>query len=147
MEHSFILTPTTWIGEGKIQLNMFEDELNFITKWDASLCNSQGFIECVQEIQIKGLSEIMHNQFSFFEISNNQFGIELENVALGKVTGKGIINEKVIAWEFRIANLGFEGFEFYERQKDDSYLMRAEYSTADQFRTVISGKIWPQKNV
>ena len=42
-------------------------------------------------------------------------------------------------------DLGFEGFEFYEKQKDDSYLMRAEYSTTDQYRTLIIGKIWEHK--
>ena len=69
----------------------------------------------------------------------------LENEALGKVQGKGLISEKVIAWEFRMQDIGFEGFEFYEKLDDKNYLMRAEYATADQFRTVINGKIWKQK--
>ncbi|HSX04704.1 MAG TPA: hypothetical protein VLG76_08260 [Rhabdochlamydiaceae bacterium] len=144
-DHIFILSPTSWIGEGKIQLNMFHEELNFLTRWDANNKDSGGSIECIQEIQIKGLSDIMNNQFSIFNLTPNGFEIELENMALGKIAGKGIITSKLIAWEFRVPHLGFEGFEFYEKQKDESYLMRAEYSTTDQYRTLITGKIWQHK--
>lgn len=143
-EHPFLLYPNRWLGEGKIQLNLFEDELAFVTKWESSFKTPQGNIECVQEIQIKGLSDVMHNQFSLFNMNPNGFQIELENLALGKVVGKGILTDKLIAWEFRVPDLSFEGFEFYEKQKDGSYLMRAEYSTSDQYRTLIVGKIWQQ---
>lgn len=145
LNHNFILSPNSWIGEGKIQLNMFHEELNFLTRWDAAHKDTEGLIECNQEIQIKGLSDIMNNQFSIFNVTPTTFEIELENMALGKIGGKGIITDKLIAWEFRVPHLGFEGFEFYEKQKDDSYLMRAEYSTSDQYRTLIIGKIWQHK--
>lgn len=121
---------------------MVEEELGFFTRWNAAHKDSSGRIECIQEIQVKGLSDIMLNQFSFYDVSPTTFAIELENQALGKVVGTGVISEKVIAWEFRVLELGFEGFEMYEKQTNDLYLMRAEYSTADQFRTVIQGKIW-----
>ena len=140
--HSFILEPSSWLGEGKIQLSMVEEELGFCTRWNVSLPDATGKIECVQEIQVKGLSDVMFNQFSFYDVSPSTFVVELENQALGCVVGTGIINEKVIAWEFRVEDLGFEGFEFYEKQSDDSYLMRAEYATTDQFRTVITGRVW-----
>jgi hypothetical protein len=140
--HSFILQPSAWLGEGKIQLSMVEEELGFFTRWNIPSPDSTGKIECVQEIQVKGLSDVMFNQFSFYDVSPSTFVIELENQALGRVVGTGIINEKVIAWEFRVEDLGFEGFEFYEKQADDSYLMRAEYATTDQFRTVITGRVW-----
>jgi hypothetical protein len=143
--HSFILKPDSWLGEGKIQLNMVEEELRFFTRWNISPQNPEGKIECLQEIQVKGLSDIMMNQFMLSDLSSGEFAIELENQALGKVVGKGLINDKVIAWEFRVPEIGFEGFEFYEKLDDESYLMRAEYSTADEFRTLIQGKIWKQK--
>jgi hypothetical protein len=44
-----------------------------------------------------------------------------------------------------VEEIGFEGFEFYEKQDDKNYLMRAEYATTDQFRTLIQGRLW-QKN-
>jgi hypothetical protein len=142
--HPFILTPSSWLGEGKIQLSMVEEELAFFTRWNVAQKDETGKIECIQEIQVKGLSEIMQNQFIFYDLASGTFTLDLDNPALGKVTGTGLITDAVIAWEFRAVELGFEGFEFYERQKDDSYLMRAEYSTSDQFRTIIQGKVWKQ---
>ncbi len=143
-QHPFILTPAKWLGEGKIQLNMVEEELAFYTRWNISQRDDTGKIECVQEIQVKGLSDIMLNEFAFFDLAPGKFSVDLENPALGKVTGSGLITDNVIAWEFRANDLGFEGFEFYEKQPDGTYLMRAEYATADQFRTLIKGKVWKQ---
>ncbi len=140
--HSFILTPSNWLGEGTIQLNMVDEELGFFTRWNVPNRDAIGRIECTQEIQVKGLSDIMINQFAFFDLSSPNFSIELENQALGKILGSGLVNDKVIAWEFRIPDIGFEGFEFYEKESDTSYLMRAEYATRDQFRTLIQGRLW-----
>jgi hypothetical protein len=142
--HPFLLTPSAWLGQGRIQLNMVAEELSFVTKWNVSEPDPEGRIECIQEIQVKGLSDVMHNQFNIFDMNSGEFLIELENDALGKITGKGLINEKIIAWEFRIEEMGFEGFELYEKQDEQNYLMRAEYATADQFRTLIQGKVWKQ---
>lgn len=144
-QHAFILAPSSWIGEGKIKLNMVDEELGFVTRWTVADRDPTGKIECVQEIQVKGLSDIMHNQFFFSHMTPSSFKVELENQSLGKVEGSGIINDKVIAWEFRLTDIGFEGFEFYEKQEDGSYLMRAEYATDDQFRTIIQGKVWKPK--
>jgi len=140
--HKFILSPSSWLGEGKIQLNMVEEELGFFTRWNVSQKSNDGKIECVQEIQVKGLSDIMHNQFLFFDLNPGTFSIELDNPSVGKISGKGLITDKVIAWEFRANQVGFEGFEIYEKQLDDSYFMHAEYSTSDQLRTTIKGKVW-----
>ncbi len=142
--HHFLLTPNAWLGEGKIQLNMVEEELAFVTRWKVSPRDEAGKIECLQEIQVKGLSEVMLNQFLLYDLTPGTFVIDLDNPALGKVTGTGIINDKVIAWEFRAPDVGFEGFEFYERESPESYVMRAEYATSDQFRTTIKGKVWKQ---
>jgi len=142
--HPFLLTPSSWLGQGRIQLNMVDEELSFVTKWNVGNCDSEGRIECIQEIQIKGLSDVMHNQFNIFDVNCGEFQIQLENDALGKVSGKGLINEKIIAWEFRVEDMGFEGFELYEKQNEQNYLMRAEYATADQFRTLIQGNVWRQ---
>jgi hypothetical protein len=145
MTHAFLLAPGLWIGQGKIQLNMVAEELTFFTRWSSGLPDAKGRIESLQEIQVKGLSDIMHNQFALYNFTSGEFVIDLENQALGKIIGKGIINDKVIAWEFRIEEMGFDGFEFYEKIDEKNYLMRAEYATSDQFRTLIEGKIWQQE--
>jgi hypothetical protein len=142
--HQFLLTPATWLGQGKIQLNMVSEELGFFTRWNVSNVDGAGRIECIQEIQVKGLSDIMHNDFLIHNLTGGEFSIDLENQALGKVSGKGLVNDKLIAWEFRVEEIGFEGFELYEKQDDKNYLMRAEYATSDQFRTLIQGRLWQQ---
>ena len=143
-KHPFILKPGHWLGEGKITLSMMEEnELAFFTRWKVPLADETGRIDALQEIQISGLSDVMHNQFAFYDLSRQSFCIELENQSIGKVVGQGLINKEIIGWEFRLGHLGFEGFEFYEAaDQPDTYLMHAEYSTSDDFRTVIHGKIW-----
>lgn len=140
--HSFLFHPKKWLGEGKINLSMVEEELDFFTRWNMGTLDSEGKIPAFQEVQIKGMNDIMHNQFLIKDLSTSQFTIELANAALGTIVGKGIIKEDLVAWEFRENEIGFEGFEFYERQPDGTYLMRAEYATPDQYRTIIRGKIW-----
>src|SRR5579862_7421366 len=143
--HPFLLQPSAWLGQGKIQLNMVSEELGFFTRWNAETVDGNGRIECLQEIQVKGLSDIMHNEFLIYNLNaSGEFSIDLENQALGRITGTGLINEKVIAWEFRVIEIGFEGFELYEKQDENNYLMRAEYATNDQFRTLIQGRLWKQ---
>ncbi|MCB1115361.1 MAG: hypothetical protein KDK71_02730 [Chlamydiia bacterium] len=142
MKHPFILKPGAWLGEGKITLSTVEEELPFYTRWNVSP-GDKGRIESKQEIEISGVPDLMQNQFAFFDLSEKAFAIELENQSLGKVVGKGLINNCLIGWEFRLDHLGFEGFEFYEKSElPDTYLMHAEYATNDDFRTVIHGKIW-----
>lgn len=143
-QHEFLLSPSSWMGQGKIKLNMVAEELVYFTRWDIGNPDAAGRIGCFQEIQIKGLSDIMHNQFTIYNLNSGEFAIDLENQALGKIVGKGVINEKIIAWEFRIEEMGFDGFEFYEKIDEKNYLMRAEYATSDQFRTMIEGKVWKQ---
>lgn len=143
-QHQFLLKAGTWLGQGNIQLNMVSEELGFFTRWNVSNIDGEGKIECVQEIQVKGLSEVMHNAFLIRNFNEGEFAVDLENQALGKISGKGLISDKVIAWEFRVPEIGFEGFELYEIQEDQTYLMRAEYASSDQFRTLIQGRVWQQ---
>lgn len=141
-EHTFLFESKKWLGEGTIKLSMSDEELRFYTRWNLGKLDPDGRIPAFQEVQISGVDDAMHNQFLITDLTNTHFNIELENAALGRITGKGIIKENLIAWEFRNKEIGFEGFEFYERQEDGSYLMRAEYATPDHFRTIIRAKIW-----
>jgi hypothetical protein len=140
--HDFILKRNSWIGEGNITLNMVEEDLSFYTKWQVADNDTSGKISAVQEIQISGISENMRNELTFYDFTPKSFMIEMENLNIGKVVGKGVFDEKLIAWEFRDNELNFEGFESYYLQDDGSYLMHAEYVTSDQFRTQIEGRIW-----
>jgi hypothetical protein len=142
--HLFILTPGCWLGEGKICLNKIEEELIFFTRWKVGEKES-GQIECIQEIQVKGLSDIMTNHFFFAEFSLQGFSVLMENHAVGKVAGKGFIRPDRVGWEFRAKEIGFEGFEFYEKESDELYHVHGEFSTSDggdELRTAIKGKLW-----
>jgi hypothetical protein len=142
--HSFIFSPGKWLGEGKIHLNQFEEELPFFTRWTVQPMEEKE-IECMQEIQVKGLSEIMVNHFRIFQIASSTFSLVMDNHAIGTVEGAGILHELAFGWEFRVPELGFEGFEYYEQESEESYRMRGEFATTDQLRTTMKGRIWKQK--
>src|SRR5579872_1502044 len=140
--HSFIFSPGTWCGEGKIVLNMVEEELVFNTNWAIQNRDFTGKVTCAQEIQIQGLSENMRNELTFYDFQPKTFSVDMENQNVGRIVGTGVYDEKMLAWEFRNNDMNFEGYETYNLQPDGSYLMRGEYVTSDQFRTQIEARIW-----
>lgn len=145
VQHAFIFVPGKWLGEGSIELNMIEEKLHYFTRWKVGETEGGGIIECSQELQVKGLSDLMVNQFIFSELQGDTFSVLMENHSVGKVEGKGFIRPNMIGWEFRVPALGFEGFEFYEKQEEGLYHVHGEFSTQDDLRTVLHGKIWLQK--
>lgn len=144
-QHSFIFSPGTWIGEGKIILNMVEEELVFQTKWSVQGADFSQKVVGAQDIQVQGLSEQMRNELTFYDFKPKSFLVDMDNQNVGRIVGKGIYDEKMIAWEFR-DNENFEGYETYTLQEDGSYEMKGEYITTDQFRTQIKARIWRQSN-
>lgn len=144
--HSFIFTPGTWYGEGKITLNMVEEELFFNTQWAVQNKDFAGKVSCAQEIQIQGLSENMRNELAFYDFQNKVFSVDMENQNVGRIVGTGVYDEKMIAWEFRNNDMHFEGYETYHLQPDGSYHMKGEYVTSDQFRTQIEARLWLRSN-
>lgn len=143
--HTFIFSPGNWAGEGKILLNMVEEELVFNTNWNVQARDFSGKVECMQDIQVQGLSENMRNALLFSDFQANTFAVEMENQNVGKIVGTGVYDNKMIGWEFRNNGMNFEGFETYHLQEDGSYLMRGEYVTSDQFRTQIEARIYPSQ--
>ena len=141
--HTFIFNPGNWAGEGKILLNMVEEELIFNTNWNVQTRDFAGKVECLQDIQVQGLSENMRNQLTFYDFQNNTFAVDMENQNVGRIVGTGVYDDQLIGWEFRNNGMNFEGFETYHLQPDGSYLMHGEYVTSDQFRTQIEARIMP----
>lgn len=100
-----------------------------------------GIIRCQQQVEMEGGEENVFNNFAFSDIHPDSFAVELTSGILGTVTGKGVIDTKTLAWEFR--NFPeFEGFEVYELQENGDYMLHAEYASAEQIRTIIDGRIW-----
>ena len=141
-QHPFIFGAGDWVGEGKITLNMIEDELNFNTIWSVQGKDAAGKVISSQDIQIHGLSENMRNDLTFYNFSADGFSVDMENQNVGHIVGVGVYDEKQIGWEFRNNEMDFEGFETYTLQPDGSYHMHGEYVTSDQFRTKIEARIW-----
>jgi hypothetical protein len=140
IKHHFIFSPGRWVGEGRITFSSSPDCLRFYTKWSIeSIMNESIFSE--QRVEMEGGEEHTINQFVFSNIGKESFLIELTNNLLGTIKGKGVMDEKTLAWEFR-GNPDFEGFEVYELQENGDYMLHAEYASTDQFRTVIDGRIW-----
>jgi hypothetical protein len=140
-KHQFIFVPGTWFGEGKITLNLVEEEVIFNTNWSVQSRDMVGKVSCAQEIQIQGLSENMRNDLHFYDFQTNGFSIDMENQNIGRIVGTGVFDDKTIAWEFRNNDMNFEGYESYVLQDDGSYHMRGEYVTSDQFRTQIEAHL------
>jgi hypothetical protein len=138
-KNDFIFTSGVWLGEGKISFSSSPEFLRFYTKWDIQE-ESPGIMKAMQIVEMKGGDEQVINLFTFRDIKPTSFSVVLENEIVGMVSGSGICDEQVIAWEFR-GQLAFEGFEVYERQENGDYFLHAEYGS-DQFRTTIEGLIW-----
>lgn len=143
-KHPFLFSPGAWAGEGKITLNMVEEELLFSTTWTIQTKDFSGKIVGVQDIKIQGLSEGMRNELTFYDFQNKNFSIDMENQNVGRIVGSGVFDDTTIAWEFRGNDMHFEGYETYRLQEDGSYLMKGEYVTSDQFRTQIEARVWNQ---
>lgn len=142
--HSFIFSPGLWLGQGIINFSMAEDQLKFYARWSVEPQQGER-IQFNQEIEISGFTDKMINSFELSAISQKQFTITIQNNLVGKVQGKGLIDARVIAWEFRDNPQALEGYEIYEKNEDGSYTLRSEFFAGDGLRTIIQGSLW-QKN-
>lgn len=143
MNHLFFFSPGDWIGEGKILFSLSPDTLRFHTEWQV-LEMADKEIRAVQKVGMSGTEETLVNEYRVFHVTPAGFSIELSNELLGQAVGQGIIDDKQIAWEFR-GHPNFEGFEIYRRIGEDEYSVHAEYSSPDQNRTIIDGRVWKRK--
>lgn len=139
-QHDFIFNPGNWIGEGRITFSASPEHVRFYTKWQIEQ-TANGLIQSQQLVEMEGSNEKMENFFQFSNVLPASFEVELTNDLLGTIRGKGVIEAKTIAWEFR-SHANFEGFEVYELQENGDYMLHAEYASPDQFRTIIDGRIW-----
>lgn len=136
----FIFKPGLWVGEGKVTFSASPETVRFYTKWTIEKEKDKQIV-CQQHVEMEGGDSNVYNTFIFSNLLPTSFSVELVNELLGSVQGKGLIDGKTIAWEFR-GHPEFEGFEVYEMQDSGDYMLHAEYSSIDQIRTIIDGRIW-----
>lgn len=143
-QHLFILSPGIWLGEGKISFSASSEQIPFSTRWtiqEEEQHEGKVKISCLQEVEMRDGNEKLKNHITLSEVTQTNFVVELSNEMVGKVTGKGVIDAKTIAWELREKS-GFEGFEVYELQDNGEYFFHAEYASTENFRTIIDGRVW-----
>lgn len=141
--HLFLLRQGIWLGQGTISIKGVQEKLNYFTRWKVSE-NDRGVIFCSQEVEIHGSAEKKINHYSFSIPASDRFTLELEGEAFGKVRGKGVINDKVIAWEVLGEDDICNGFEIFERENSERYKTFAEFGRDDHTGTLIKGSIWLQ---
>ena len=144
--HQFIFSSGLWIGEGKITFSASPNHLRFYTKWDIKPMDKAGAIQCMQQVEMEGGEERVLNQFICSDLQPEAFKIILRNELLGEAVGKGIVDAKTIAWEFR-GDPDFEGIEVYELQENGDYMLHAEYTSSEDFRTIVDGRIWKKSTL
>ncbi|MCB1112348.1 MAG: hypothetical protein H7A37_05800 [Chlamydiales bacterium] len=143
-DHQFIFTPGLWLGEGKVSFTASPETLQFYTRWEVRENTAKG-IPCIQTVEMQGLGDSVRNAYTFFLEEEGKMRIFLQNEMMEKTIGTGVVSVKSIAWEFRGYD-NFEGYEVYELQEDGAYKLHAEYSSPDQFRTIIDGRIWRKQD-
>jgi hypothetical protein len=135
----FLFEPGVWLGAGTVMFSISPDILHFRTRWEI-IREEDGSLQCTQRVEIVG-GDHMVNVFVVVPKDSESFEITLYNDTLGIFIGVGVMEPKMIGWEFH-SSVELEGFELYERTADDAYSMRAEYLSSGGGRTEISGKIW-----
>lgn len=135
----FLFTPGDWLGTGQVTFSISPDLLYYRTKWSCARPDDETY-QCVQTVEVIG-GDRMINIFTIKLIDTSRFDIVLQNEILGTFSGTGVVEENLVAWEFRHVD-SFEGFEVYEKLHDEEYAMHAEYLSQEGARTRISGKIW-----
>lgn len=93
---------------------------------------------------MQGVEEQVINMFTFKDIKPTSFTVILKNNVIDTISGTGLYDEQMIAWEFK-GQAAFEGFEVYEKQENGDYFLHAEYGSPDQFRTIVEGLIWRKR--
>ena len=142
--HQFIFTPGVWLGEGNIRFSASPEDIKFYTRWESAESDGDE-LTSLQTVQMQGVDDKVLNRFRFHGMEDGMFKVERHNELVNTVLGTGIIDNDKIAWEFRGQD-NFEGFEVYTREKDELYIMHAEFASSDQFRTIIDGKIWQKSD-
>jgi hypothetical protein len=139
MHGHFLFEPGEWLGAGQVSFSVSPDILHFRTKWVVTQVDKNRF-HSTQTVEIVGGDRIV-NIFEVIPQDKGNFDIVLDNELLGTFKGKGIIEDHLVAWEFREKGT-FEGYELYKKVNETEYTLHAEYLSSDQARTLIRGRIW-----
>lgn len=137
--HTFILSSGCWLGEGKISIKGAAQPLKFYTKWEITK-GPDDLLIAKQTVELQDVEEHVVTSYTFSDIRETAFVVELKSESIEQAIGQGIIAPTTLAWEFHSPVL--EGFELYERLPNGDYRLHAEFSSTSHYRTIIDGIIW-----
>ena len=128
------------MGEGTVTFTASPESLHFATKWVVKE-KENGEIQASQQVELRGINDKVVNRFLLFDISASDFAIELQNELVGSAMGKGLQDDVRIGWEF-LDHSDFQGFEIYRLTGETQYSLHAEFSSSDEYRTIVHGRLW-----
>jgi hypothetical protein len=141
VNRNFLYSPGVWYAEGTVKVVSSDSEHKFYAKWRV-MEKKEGKIIAIQEVELDQMKEKNINTFTFSDFTHDKFNVMLQNDLFGQIHGKGLISDQTIAWEFHGQDLAFEGFEVYQHLSGDEWTTRAEYVSAGEPHTIITGKLW-----
>ena len=134
----FLFQEGEWIGDGQVFFSTNPEVLCFNTTWSVSSLDKRRF-RAVQTVRVDD-REPMINVFTITKEPAGDFQVYLENDSIGVFSGRGVVDESTVAWEF--AHYGsLEGMEIYEQAEEQGYNFHAEYLGEKGLSTTIRGKI------
>jgi len=139
MNDHFLFQAGEWLGQGVVKFTASCDVLHFRTRWLVG-AGEGGLFHCTQTVEVTG-GDRMVNNFEVIPHNGKNFDILFENEQLGSFLGNGLVQEGLVAWEFRHKG-SFEGYEVYNKVSGNDYSMHAEYLSNDMSRTMVQGRIW-----
>lgn len=141
-QHRFLVTPGRWLGEGNITIKGSDASIRFFADWVVK-GDINEIVICKQRVEMFQVEEHTINNIAIYAYSGNAFKIEIENDLFGKAKGKGLIEGRVIRWEFQQSHDdGLCGVEEYTLQDNGDYHLHAEYYSDEIYRTTIKARLW-----
>ncbi|MBB64242.1 MAG: hypothetical protein CMO81_04190 [Waddliaceae bacterium] len=141
MVHTFLLEPGVWQGNGTLLFKGTPEKWPIFIRWEIHK-GAPLLIDALLTIDISSLSTVHHYRYKIIPGEDEKkFQIRLQNEVIGNLEGKGIIDQKYIAWDFHDPKLPYEGLERYLLLENGGYRIASEFCSTDQTRLQITGEI------
>lgn len=129
---------SVWLGKGDWQLQKTSTPLWI--RYIMQFCKEQEAFTCTMEFQMTKNQEHVQNHYTFFPKNESEFAVILKNPEWGESIGKGWIEENSICIEYPKGPHGFQGFESYSLQEDQSFDFHSEFLTEQGLHSILHAK-------
>ncbi|MEX1013339.1 MAG: hypothetical protein WD595_00255 [Waddliaceae bacterium] len=143
-QHQFLFTEGNWLGQGELQLAGSKETLPVFIRWEIEPIRENAVL-CKQTVEVPSAQHKGVNYYTLTLQTTSTFEISLKNEFIS-TKGHGLIKENSITWNFQDEGT-LEGEEVFTLQNNGEYHFNAEFFSAVQQETRISGRIWKTSNV